>query len=152
MSAQIDYFENYQMYGLVSSMKDYRLAFFINNELGLDLKKYEDFQPMPQGGSYSWFCHRHTGELTSYYLFGNHHEKEKLIPIQKSLDYFFLIKAGNNKKAEELISKLRTIVNINGVFLLEMNKIKDMNTYIEVLELHELEHVILPQKPGFKIP
>ena len=147
LSVQVDYFENYHLLGLVSNLKDYTLTFHINNLLGLDLKKFDDLKPYPEGKqAYSWYCHWRQGEPSSYYLVGNHHAEAKLIPSQKNLDFFILIKNGTDQKTSEMASKLRKIDRVTGVFQLDMTKIKDMNIIMEILELHELEQVIRPKK------
>lgn len=147
LSVQVDYFENYHLLGLVSNLKDYTLTFFINNLLELDLKKYDDLKPEPFGEhAYSWYCHWRKEEIVSYYLVGNHHLKGKLVPAQKNFDFFILIKNGDDQKAKGIATKLRTIDKVTGVFKLDMTKIKDMNIILEVLELHELEQVIKPEK------
>ena len=146
LTAQFDHFEDYTMIGLVCSLKDYKFVFFINKVLELDLKKYEDFQPDSGGPAYSWYCQKNKSELLTYYVIGNHHSERKLIPSQKSLDYFLLIKYCERSNVEKIIAKLRNIPNISGVFLIDMNKIKDMNTIIEMHELHELENVIRLEK------
>lgn len=148
LSVQVDYFEDYHLLGLVSNLKDYTLTFFINNLLELDLKKFDDLKPNPEKNiAFSWYCHWRKGELVSYYLIGNHHAKGKLVPAQKNLDFFVLIKNGNEQKTQEIIGKLRKIDKVTGVFQLDMAKIKDMNIILEVLEMHELEQVIRPKKP-----
>lgn len=147
LSVRIDYFADYQLLGLVSSMKDYMLTFFINNLLEIDLKKFDDLKPEPgQDKAYSWYCHWNKGELISYYLVGNHHPGGKLIPSEKNLDYFLLIKNGSAERAKEIAGKLRKIDKVTGVFQLDMIKIKDLNVILEILELHELDQVIRPKK------
>lgn len=148
LSVHVDYFEDYHLLGIVSNMKDYMLTFFINNLLEIDLKKYDDLKPeTTESLAYAWYCHWRKGEPVSYYLVGNHHKKGKLIPAQKSLDYFLLIKNGSDQQAKAIAGKLRTIDKVTGVFQLDMTKIKDMNIILEVLELHELDQVIRPKKP-----
>jgi len=147
LAVQVDYFEDYHLLGLVSNLKDYSLTFFINNLLELDLKKFGDLKPEPEGKqAYSWYCHWRKGEPVSYYLIGNHHANGKLIPAQKHLDFFFLIKNGSEKRMSEIVGKLRAIDKVTAVFQLDMAKIKDMNIILEVLEMHELEQVIKPKK------
>lgn len=148
LSVRVDYFEDYHLLGLVSNLKDYTLTFFINNLLDIDLKKYDDLKPeQDENRAYSWYCHWRKEDLVSYYLVGNHHTKGKLIPAQKSLDFFLLIKYGSEQRAKAITGKLRTIDNVTGAFQLDMAKIKDMNIILEVLELHELEQVLRPNKP-----
>lgn len=147
LSLQIDYFEGYHLLGVVSNLKDYTLTFHVNKLLGLDLKKYDDLKPIPEGKQeYPWFCHWRKEDPVSYYLVGNYHPLGILIPSQKNFDFFILIKNGSEQKILEIASRLRTIDKVNGVFQLEMGKIKDMNIIMEILELHEFEQVIRPKR------
>ena len=68
------------------------------------------------------------------------------MPAQKSLDYFLMVKNGSDQRVQEIAGKLRNIEKITGVFSIDMDKIKDMNIIMEVLELHEMEQLVKQKK------
>lgn len=147
LKLDINYFEDYALLSISSQLKDYRLAFFINDTLDLDLKKYEDFSFNGKKGSYSWYFDTEGIKSSSFYLFSNNHEEGKLIPSPKGIDFFLLVKdVTDNHHLDNLASSIRRIPGVLGVFKLDMTLVKNMDAMIEAIELHELEYVIKPAK------
>jgi hypothetical protein len=145
----IDYFEDYAMLSIASLLKDYRIAYFINDQLGLELEKYDDFRITSGGNAYSWFCYSEGENGATFYLVGNHHPGGKLLPAQKGIDYFLLTKdLFDEERLSEMAAVLRKIPGVQGVFHVKMNAIRSLDLIIENLELHELEKVIKPRKEG----
>ena len=135
------------MLAISSQLKDYRLVYFVNEILGLELQKYDDFKLSQKGEAYSWYCYSEGENGTTFYLIGNHHPNGKLLPTQKSIDYFLFTKnLFDEHELNEMASKLRTITGIQAVFRVDMATIKNLDLMIENLELHELEKVIMPRK------
>ena len=66
LSSNIDYFEGYQLLGIVSQLRDYSLAFFINKSLDIELKKYEDMDITDNEGgesAFSWYFYKDEHQL-----------------------------------------------------------------------------------------
>ena len=145
LTKNIDYFEDYHLLAMVSHLKDYTLCYHINLGLELDLIKYEDliFTLPPAGkSSFSWYYFEDSISRTTYYLLGNKGENGNLIPSQKTVDYFLLIKKPiNDELVKTIAGRLRKIPNITAVFDTNMQQTKDMDLLLETIELHELEYV-----------
>lgn len=149
-SIDIDFTEGYHLLGIVTQLKDYRLAFFLNDKLDMHLKKYDDLQLSEKGGQYSWYCYVDDENDVSFFLIANHHSKGKLIQAQK-MDHFFLVKNMiDESNLMEMISAIRKITGVLAVFKLDMKKLKDLDIMIESIEMHELEQVIKPAKEKSK--
>ncbi len=145
LSRITDYFDGFHLYSIVSHLKDYSLCFHINNELGFDLINYEDMifdlAGDPEKG-FSWYFYKDHKTHTNFYLIGNKSEGNILLPSQKTVDFFLLIKdAIDDNYAGKTSAAIRKIVNISAVFQAEMTKIKDMDLLMETIELHELKYV-----------
>ncbi len=145
LSKNIDYFEDYQLLAIVSHLKDYSLCYHINIDLEIDLIKYDDLvfalNPVEEN-SFSWYYFEDTISSTTYYLIGNKSENGNLIPGQKSVDYFLLIKKPvDDELVISIANKLRKTSNITAVFVFNMQQTKDMDLLLETIELHELEYV-----------
>lgn len=139
------------MLSIASHLKDYRLAYFINEVLEIDLKKFDDLKVSGKEGSYSWFYFSLGENYPTFYLVGNNHQNGKLIPSQKGIDYYLFIKdLYGDDEMLLMIHSLRKIEGVHGVFSTKMESIKLMDTVIESLELHELEKIIKPKStmPG----
>lgn len=145
LSKNIDYFEDYRLLALVSNLKDYSLCFHINRELKLDLAKHEDlffdFASEPQQ-CFSWYYYYELKNHSTYYLIGNKSEGSYLMPSQKTVDYFLLIKdVLNEEAAKATVSSLRKIPYISAVFDVDMQRVSGLESLMETIELHELEFI-----------
>jgi hypothetical protein len=149
LNFKIDYFEDYAMLSLVSQLKDYRLAYFINETLDLDLVKYDDFSSESGSDAFPWFFYNEGENGASFYLIGNRNREGQQMILQKGIDYFLLTRElFDEERLQQMIISLRQTEGIQGVFLVNMNTIKNLDLMIENLELHELEKVTRLQKEG----
>lgn len=142
LKLKVDYFEGYHLLSIVSHLKDYRLSYFINEALDTELKKYNDLQLTDREGTYSWFFYNEGENHPSFYLVSTSHVKGNLIPSQRGIDYYFFIKElYDDDEAHHLAELLRKIDGVLGVFLTDMATIKNMDSIIESIELHEMENI-----------
>ena len=82
---------------ITSSLKDYRLCYFINKYAGLDLAKVDDHEiwlSSSEGHRYfSRYAALSEATETEYYLLANRSvEGGVLVPEMKHSDYFFLVR------------------------------------------------------------
>ncbi len=145
LSKNINYFEDYRLLAIVSNLKDYSLCFHINGMLKQDLVKYDDlifdFSSGPEM-SFSWYYYHDSKNCTTYYLMGNKSEGSYLLPSQKTMDYFLLIKdVLNDDIIRSYANSLRKISGVSAIFNLNMEQIKELEPLLESIELHELEVV-----------
>ena len=148
LKLKIDYFDEFHLLAIVSYMKDYRLAYHINQKLGSHLKKFDDLA-ISNGDeqNYTWYCCHEKENHMRVYLIGNSDKGARLIPSRKEIDFFLLIKnAINLEKVDDILKKIRSINDVIGVFKQEITSIKDMDVLLEVIELHELEQFKGKQK------
>lgn len=145
LSSTIDYAAEFFFIGISSHLKDYRLSFFINQELGLKLKKIEDFvQADEQTNSYTYslFYYRCPDTNNNFCLISNHHSEKKLIQAFKQFDFFLLVQnnlSPANKK--ELISNLKKIPNLLAAYEIELKKVKNINHFMVDLEIQLIDNL-----------
>lgn len=146
LSVDLNLFEGARILGLVSNLKDYRLAFYINNLLDIHLSKYADFEFEGKEGKYSWYYFNKGGNYHNITLIGNNHQNGKLI-LEPKVDFLLLLK---NVFTENVVSDTLTYLRkINGLalaFELQIPKIRNADLLLEALEMHELKEVIRPRK------
>lgn len=139
LSANIDYTAEFSFIGISCHLKDYRLSFFINQELGLNFKKIEDFlleDEQKQSFNYALFYYRCPDTNNNFCLISNHHPEKKLIQAFKQFDYFLLIQNNlSETKKKDLISNLKKIPNLLAAYEIEFKKIKNINHLMVDLEL-----------------
>mgnify|MGYP006902143149 CR=1 FL=1 len=147
LSVDHELFEGIKLLGLVTPLKDYRLAYFINNELNLKLSRYADFTFEGKEGEYAWYYFSKGNKYHNITLINNYHPHGKLV-LEPKIDFLLMIK---NVVAEEVVPEiLAGLRKINGIplaFLLNAAKIKNADLLLEALEMHELKEVIRPRKP-----
>ena len=112
-----------------SHIKGYKLCWNINNSLQLNFEKLNDHNIQEE----LWFA-RYThicDDGVEYNLLANRSKKGYLIPNQKSVNYFLVIKNDYwQQDKEEFISKLRKTKDILLVFELDTTLIKYVDRFI----------------------
>lgn len=142
-----DLTEGYHMLAIVSNLPDYRLSYFINEQWKTGLKKFADFKPGPSIKGFSWYYFPDEDHEITYYLISNKNQGILLNKELKQFDYIILIK-GNFAVYfyRDMVLQLRQIPQIIGVFQQDMKKLKNMDFFLETIEIHELNEVIIPSK------
>ena len=112
-----------------SHIKAYKLCWNINKSLQLNFEKKKDHNIKEElcFARYTSVC----DENVSYTLLANRSKNGYLIPSEKSVNFFLLIK--NNywqQEKIEFINKLRDIADILLVFEVDTNLIKHMDRFI----------------------
>jgi len=122
-------------------MKDYRFTFFLNEQLGFQLKRREDllFGAANESRSYSFYIYNNPEERRSYYLVSNYHEEGRLIPFEKGADFFLIVNdilPANQKK--QLISKIQKIPQVLAAYEIPKGKVNNLEMIFEEIEMHLL--------------
>jgi len=154
LKVESDLFEGYSLLALVTPLKDYRLAYFINinDALNFQLKKYDDLRISGKESAFSWYYYSQGSNYLRCMLISNMEEKGRLIPGQR-IDFILLIKnIVDDEQLMEILSKLRKIPGVSATFEIDMSSIRNMDVLLEAIEMHELDQVIKPlikkAKPG----
>jgi len=137
-------FEGYSLLALVTHLKDYRLAYFINGALNFQLKKYDDLKIPGKESAFSWYYYSQGSNYLRCMLISNMDEKGRLVPGQR-IDFFMLFKSIVDKdQLSGILSGLRKISAIMAAFEIDMSTIRNMDVLLESFEMHELEQIIKP--------
>lgn len=132
---------NYTTFGIACHMKDYRFAFFLNDQLGFHFRRIED---LISGGEnetrgYSFYIHQHHEERRDYYLVSNYHEEGRLIPVEKGADFFLIV---NDILPEtlkkEIIGKVQKVPQTLAVYEIPTGKVRNLDLIFEEIEVHLL--------------
>jgi len=117
--------------GIVSAEKDYRLCFFLNNELGLDFDKSVNiacFDPVKKKRT-QVSCHIHQ-DLESgqeLYLVKNRQESFFVVPEMKQADYLFLEPANQPDSLKKIKNAISNVVYIQGCFIIPDQNLKHID-------------------------
>ena len=119
-----EYEYDFDLFGISSHEKDYRICWAINNWLGLSLERTADDievifnQQEKQNSQFPIFKFERDDVLETYYLIGNKFENHQLIEEQKHVDFFLMVKSSGVMSSNDFIDKLKDIP-----FVLAVNKV-----------------------------
>lgn len=111
---EIEYDFDFVLIGISSHEKDYRICWALNNKLDIELTKTDALEikdkKQEEASSFSLFICERPDEFMEYMIIANRSEKGLLIPEQKQMDYFFVIKGEiENEAVQEMIHKIKEI-------------------------------------------
>ena len=147
---------DYSLIAIHSSLEDYRLAYFINQKLHVNLNKsikeiqitvkegethFSRFHYYEKKKDISWDLIQNINEVIqqkkedTQSLFSNLDievaKKVYMLPEFKKVNYFLKIENSNESlNISEILSKLNTIDNIATIYIVDTNKIKSKNNLI----------------------
>ena len=148
--------EDYHLIALHTSLEDYRLAYFLNRELGIVLSKNKldiPLQVKEVKSSFIRFSYEDEKKIIQWDLVQNKNEVENienttttdlfsntknsfsssayLLPEYKKVDFFVKIEnAANEIDLDKVIAKISKIDAIHLVYSVAKNKIKSKNNLI----------------------
>jgi hypothetical protein len=132
---------DYTTIGIACHMKDYRFTFFLNEELGFQLKRMDDliFGSADESRGYSFYIFKSPEERRNFYLVSNYHEEGRLIPSEKGADFFLIVNdvlpAGQKK---QLINKIQKIPQVLAAYEIPKGKANNLEMIFEEIEMHLL--------------
>lgn len=144
---------DYELIAIHTTLEDYRLAFKINQQLGILLSKNNDEIPIEvskQNTSFSRFTFDDEASMMTWDLIQNKQEiellvqtknaslfQDKLVATQvnlitelKKVDYLLKIEHENQIKIKDIISKINKIEAISTVYEVDASEIKSKNNLI----------------------
>jgi hypothetical protein len=115
---------DFQMIGVCSHHNDYRLAWSLNQELGISLtKSEEDYVVTNRKGTkisqHSLYEFRDYENLIEYHLIKNKSMGKFLVPEKPVVDYFLFLVENHLFEPEELVDRLRSVPSVLGSFLFD---------------------------------
>ena len=133
----VDFEFDFDVIGIVSTYKDYKLAWNINNRLNIDLSREKDITIKFVDNELVVSHFKYSTESSemqllrnkSYELSGG--ENQYLIPEMQQIDYFVLIQgevAGHNEG--EIQQILKRTAGIEFVMKVEIEKLKSRENFI----------------------
>lgn len=111
---------DFEMVGICSHHNDYRLAWGINEKLGLMLSKCEDFAMTDKKGEitslHSMYEYEDENDRLTYYMIKNKCQGKYLIHEKPTIDYFLFLIDNSAIRIEDLVSNLKTVPSILAAF------------------------------------
>ncbi|MGB0887227.1 MAG: IPExxxVDY family protein [Vicingaceae bacterium] len=118
---------DFSLIGISCHTKDYRLCWEINKSLSIDLFRSSDFEinKKNETSTYSFYECIDEVNYLEYYLISNRSNTGFLIPEQKSVDFFLMLKGNvSNNLTTNIITKLNALALILTTFEINPNSLK----------------------------
>jgi hypothetical protein len=125
---------DFEVIGIYSSLRDYRLCFELNRGLDLQFSRVPDLvvKLEKSGGSAefaTFFFLSENGE--EFYLIANRCQNGHFIPEAKQTDYFLVIKNRSRYTTiEGILETLRTIRNLSSALQIDLSSLKNAENFI----------------------
>lgn len=132
---QIDHEYDFSLIGIIASVKFYKIAWAINNQLIIRLIKQEDYVIETKDGKKAAFGnYSYDLEHSSFQLFKNKSvdgEKAYLLPELIHFDYVFKIDSDSQSFSNEVIVKeLKEVKWIEYIAALEIETLKSKDNFL----------------------
>ena len=132
---EIEYDYDFVLIGISSHEKDYRICWALNNKLELDLVKAEPLEikdkKQNEPSNFSLFECIRADEFIEYFVIANRSEKGMLIPEQKQMDYFFVIRGEiEEDDVKDIVKKIKEINLVQTAFRIDVSTLKSKQNLI----------------------
>jgi hypothetical protein len=130
--------------GITTTLRDYRLAHFLNKALGIDLKSIDDLpvyiEKLQRITRFPLFWHYHKHLRSDFFLTANSNGELLMLPTLKNFNYFLIVKGdAPDNHFDEVPKRLRDIQGIQAVFPIAPESVKIIPFILADLELHMIE-------------
>ena len=121
---------DFNLFGITSDEKDYKLIWDINNVTGWNLERQDDYtcfnRKTGEEMQFPLFIYHDENNYISYKLIANQHNNSSLLEELKNLDYLFIITdESDNPDIPSLTKKLRKVQSIRAIFSIDPSKLRD---------------------------
>lgn len=120
---------DFDLIGICSHHNDYRLAWGINEKLGLHLEKSDDDHIVinKKGqvqSNHSKYVFKDAENLTEFYLIKNKSFGKFLIPEKPTIDYFLFLYENHSLDTFELVGSLKEVSSVLGAFVFDPEELE----------------------------
>jgi hypothetical protein len=128
----VEFAYDFELMGLISSARGYKLAWEINHALGINLARKEDLKMTTKESEFLFGFFSHESTLNVVKLFRNRANESEtfLIPEHSHLDYILYTKGDEDVGSKRLQEVLRNIPSIELVAFLPLAALKSKDNFI----------------------
>jgi hypothetical protein len=133
---EIDYSYDFQLLGIISTIKGYKLAWEINQLFELQLVRQPDLKFVDKkNNNYHLANFLHKSESLTIRLFKNKPLEEEakstyLVPEFQHYDYIMMVQTDNETKSKRLQEVLRSIPSVEWVAFIPLAFLKSKDNFI----------------------
>ncbi len=117
----------FSLIGISCHSKDYRLCWELNKQLSIDMVRTADLEISKKDtvSSFSFYEFIDETNYLEYYLISNRGNSGHIIPEQKSMDFFLMIKGNiSDNHTKDCIAKINSLSLVLTSFNVDPNQLK----------------------------
>jgi hypothetical protein len=128
----VEFAYDFELMGLTSSARGYKLAWEVNHALGTNLIRKDDLKMTTKEGEFFFSFFEHQSSLNTVKLFRNRANEGDvfLIPDHSHLDYILYTKGDEDVSSKRLQEVLRNISSVELVAFLPLPALKSKDNFI----------------------
>lgn len=135
----VEPFDDIRIIGINSHLEDYKLAWYINNVLKINLLKYSDIIN-EDGQPFSFYLYDGGENSNAFNLVELSNGESKWMKMALPTDYLIVIRNFITEESyQALISKIKQIPGVILVYNVDIEKTKKIDNLLEDIEIHEIE-------------
>ena len=132
---EIEYNYDFELLGIASSVRSYKLAWEVNRMLHVALQKQDDLKLTTREGDYFFTYYSHHSAVNTVNLFRNRSNESEtkgifLVPEHQHLDYILYSRGNEEVSGARLQELLREIPSIELVAFLPLAALKSKDNFI----------------------
>lgn len=132
---EIAYDYDFELLGLATSARSYKLAWDINKALRVNLVKKDDLKLSTREGDFFFAFYSHQSPINTVNLFRNRSNESEtkgayLVPEHPHLDYLLYARGNEEVKGSRLLELLREIPSIELVAFIPLAALKSKDNFI----------------------
>ena len=129
-------YDNIKVVGINSILIDFKLAWNINNRLGIDLVRFDDIAT--NGTTFSFYFYSDRSGANTFNLVSLVNDKKVWLKTSPHIDYLLIVRNEIQEvHLKDLISEISKIREVGYAFLFDLKSNRDIHLVLETIEYHE---------------
>ena len=130
--------------GITTALRDYRVAYFLNKALDIDLKAVDDLpvyhEKLKHLVRFPLFWFHQKESRTNFYLTANNNGEMLLLSALRNFNYFLIVKSdAPHDQFKDIPRLLREVPGIQAAFPIVPESVKNIAYILSDLELHMID-------------
>ena len=132
-------FDDIQIIGINSTLADYKLAYYFNNDLFFKFIRLDEIL-LDEEHPYAFFYYNAGENRNVYNLVSLRHNGQPCVKLKPQMDYLLIVRNHiTDDKLEQLIKNIRSIGQVTYAYLMDLDKLPVLDVLLERIEMHESE-------------
>ena len=130
-------FDDIQIIGINSTLADYKLAYYFNNDLNFKLTRLDDIL-LDDEHPYAFFYYNAGENRNVYNLVSLRHLGQPCVKLKPQMDYLLIVRNHiTDYRLEQLTKKIRSISQVTYAYIMDLEKTPVLDVLLERIEMHE---------------